>query len=314
MTRYFLSRLGQGVLVLWAAWTLTFILLQLLPGNGVLIKFQDPSLGLSPEQIAQMQVLYGVRTPLWQQYFSSLLAVLRGDFGYSIQQGLPVSHLLRDSLPQTLLLAAPAFVAALILGGGIAVLAFLPGLRFIQKWLFSVPPLLVSLPVFWLGIILIQVFSFSLHWVPVINPSPIVGLILPTLTLAIPLSAPLAQIMIRSLDEVNTRPFISVVRAKGASRTRTLLRHALRNASLPVVTVAGLLLGELIAGALVTETVFGLNGLGQLTWQAVNNQDVAVLQAVVMISALGFVIVNLLVDVLMPWLDPRLHAQWREAH
>ena len=227
---------------------------------------------------------------------------------------MPVSHLLRDSLPQTLLLAAPAFVAALILGGGIAVLAFLPGLRFIQKWLFSVPPLLVSLPVFWLGIILIQVFSFSLHWVPVINPSPIVGLILPTLTLAIPLSAPLAQIMIRSLDEVNTRPFISVVRAKGASRTRTLLRHALRNASLPVVTVAGLLLGELIAGALVTETVFGLNGLGQLTWQAVNNQDVAVLQTVVMISALGFVIVNLLVDVLMPWLDPRLDAQWREAH
>lgn len=162
------------------------------------------------------------------------------------------------------------------------------------------------MPTFWLGIALIQLFSFQLRWIPVINPSPWQGLILPIITVAVPISAPLAQILLRSIDEVSTRPFVAVARAKGASEHSVLWRHILRNAMLPVLTVAGLLLGELIAGALITETVFGLGGLGQLTQQAVNNQDVAVLQAVVMISALGFVVINLLVDLLMPLFDPRL--------
>ncbi|MNS71863.1 Nickel transport system permease protein NikB [compost metagenome] len=126
------------------------------------------------------------------------------------------------------------------------------------------------------------------------------------MTLAIPISAPLAQILIRSIDQVQTQPFVAVARAKGASRSRVLWRHVARNAMLPVLTIAGILLGELIAGALITETVFGRSGLGQLTLQAVLNQDVAVLQAIVVISAAAFVTLNLLVDLLFPLLDPRL--------
>ena len=139
-----------------------------------------------------------------------------------------------------------------------------------------------------------------------INPGEWVGLILPIITLAVPISAPLAQILIRSIDQVQTQPFVAVARAKGASRSGVLWRHVARNALLPALTIAGLLFGELIAGALITETVFGLNGLGQLTQQAVNNQDVAVLQAIVVISAAAFVGINLLVDLLYPLLDPRL--------
>ncbi len=139
-----------------------------------------------------------------------------------------------------------------------------------------------------------------------INPGEWVGLILPVITLAVPISAPLAQILIRSIDQVQTQPFVAVARAKGASRSGVLWRHVARNALLPALTIAGLLFGELIAGALITETVFGLNGLGQLTQQAVNNQDVAVLQAIVVISAAAFVGINLLVDLLYPLLDPRL--------
>lgn len=126
------------------------------------------------------------------------------------------------------------------------------------------------------------------------------------MTLAIPISAPLAQILIRSIDQVQTQPFVAVARAKGASRSRVLWRHVARNAMLLVLTIAGILLGELIAGALITETVFGRSGLGQLTLQAVLNQDVAVLQAIVVISAAAFVTLNLLVDLLFPLLDPRL--------
>ena len=311
MGRYVLQRLAQGLLVLWAAWTLSFILLQLLPGDAVMIKFLDPSLGLSAEQIDQMRKVYGEGVPVWQQYFSALAAVLHGNLGYSVQLGVPVTQVLASNFPQTLKLVIPGFLLALILGPGLAIVAALPGLHLLRNALLSVPSLLVSLPVFWTGIVLIQIFSFQLHWVSVIDPSPIGGMILPVITLAIPIAAPLAQIFLRSIDQVRTQPFIAAARSRGLSQLRVLFRHVLRNASLPLLTVAGLLLGELIAGALVTETVFGLNGLGEVTQQAVNAQDVNVLQAVVMISALAYVVINLLADLVTPLLDPRLKTAYR---
>jgi peptide/nickel transport system permease protein len=306
MRRYLLHRVGLGLLVLWAAFTLSFVLLQVLPGDAILIKFQNPDLGLSPQQIAEMREAYGADNPLWQQYLHTLVAMLHGDFGYSVQAGVPVSDQLTSNLPGTLRLALCGFLLAMGLAFVLAALSRFPALRSLRNLLQSLPALFISVPTFWLGIALIQLFSFQLRWIPVINPSPWQGLILPIITVAIPISAPLAQILLRSIDDVATRPFVAVARAKGASESYVLWRHVLRNAMLPVLNVAGLLLGELIAGALITETVFGLGGLGQLTQQAVNNQDVAVLQAVVMISALGFVVINLLVDLLMPLLDPRL--------
>ena len=308
MQRSLLRRVGQSVLVLWAAFTLSFFLLQVLPGDAVLIKFQNPDLGLSPDQIAEMRLAYGADNPLWQQYVHTLLAMLRGDFGYSVQAGVPVSEQLVSNLPATLQLALLGFALATLIAFTLAALSRLPGLRFLRSVLQSVPALFISLPTFWLGIALIQLFSFQLRWIPVINPSALQGLILPVITVAIPISAPLAQILLRSIDQVSTQPFVAVARAKGASESHVLWHHVMRNALLPVLNVAGLLLGELIAGALITETVFGLSGIGQLTQQAVNNQDVAVLQAVVMISALAFVLINLLVDALMPLFDPRLQS------
>lgn len=313
MTGYFTQRLGQALLVLWVAFTVSFVLLQVLPGDAILIKFQNPDLGLSPAQIEEMRQSYGATTPLWQQYLHSLGNMLRGDFGFSVQAGVPVSELLAENFPATLRLALPGFLLATLLAVMIAFSSSLTGLRWLRNALQSLPSLFISIPTFWLGIALIQVFSFQLRWIPVINPGEWVGLILPVITLAVPISAPLAQILIRSIDQVQTQPFVAVARAKGASQRRVLWHHVARNALLPVLTIAGLLLGELIAGALITETVFGLSGLGQLTQQAVNNQDVAVLQAIVMISATGFVLINLLVDVFSPLLDPRLKHYQRAA-
>ncbi|ATA23719.1 peptide ABC transporter permease [Brenneria goodwinii] len=306
MSRYLTTRLAQALIVLWAAFTLSFILLQALPGDAVLIKFQNPELGLSADQIAQLRLAYGADTPVLTQYIHTINSLLHGDFGISMQSGMLVAELLTENVPPTLLLASLGLVASIILAFLIAGLSFMTPFQRLRAALQSLPSLFISVPTFWLGIVLIQIFSFQLGLIPVINPGEWEGLILPTLTLALPISAPLAQILMRSIDQVQTQPFVAVARAKGASRLGVLWRHVIRNALLPTITMAGLLLGELIAGALVTETVFGRSGLGQLTREAVNTQDSSVLQAVVMISAAAFVVINLVIDLIYPLLDPRL--------
>lgn len=311
--RYLGARVGQALLVLWASFTVSFVLLQLLPGDAIAIKFQNPELGLNAAQIAQMRTAYGADAPLWRQYLESLGGAVRGDFGFSLQAGVPVSALLAASLPATLRLAALGFTLALVIAVLLAALSTLSYGRALRRAFATLPSLFVAVPTFWLGITLIQLFSFQWRLIPVINPGFWEGLILPVMTLAVPISAPLAQLLIRNIDVVMHQPFVTVARAKGASHRGVLWRHVARNALLPVLTVAGLLLGELIAGALVTETVFGLNGLGQLTRDAVNNQDLAVLQAIVLVAALGFVLINLLVDLLYPLLDPRLSLSRRAA-
>ncbi|KQN76513.1 ABC transporter permease [Devosia sp. Leaf64] len=306
MTQAIVSRIGQALVVLLLAFTASFLLLQALPGDAILIKYQNPEMGLTPEQIAEIRVLYGADAPIWAQYGNTLLNFLQGSFGYSIQAGVPVNTLLATNLPPTLRLASLALILAILLAFAIAFAATLAPFRWLRNALASLPALMISVPVFWLGIMLIQIFSFRLRLVPIINPNEFQALILPVLTLALPIAAPLAQILIRSLDEVEAQPFVAVARAKGATRKGVLWRHVLRNALLPVLTIAGLLFGELLAGAVVTETVFGINGLGRITEQAVSNQDTAVLQAIVILAAGGFILINLLVDLAAPLIDPRL--------
>jgi peptide/nickel transport system permease protein len=306
MTRYLLGRFGQALAVLALTFTAAFLLLQVLPGDAIMIKFMAPEMALTPEQIADIRAAYGADLPLWERYLSTVGQFVTGNFGYSIQAGVPVSQLLATNLPSTLLLASLGFVAALILTIVLAAASNMTGMGWLRAGLQSLPSLFISVPVFWLGIMLIQLFSFQLGLVSVISPGPVEKLVLPVMTLAIPISAPLAQILMRNIDQVLAQPFVAVARAKGASRNWVLWRHVARNAILPTLTIAGVLFGELLTGAVVTEAVFGLSGLGGLTYQAVGNHDTAVLQAIVVISALAFVVINLIVDLLFPLLDPRL--------
>lgn len=309
MARYVLSRTGQALLVLWAAFTISFVLLQAMPGDAVLIKFQNPEYGLSPEQLADIRAAYAADGSLASQYLQTIGNFLTGNFGYSLQRGVAVSAQLAVNLPSTIRLAGLGFATALTLAVILAIFCNIPGLGRLRSFIHSIPSLFVSVPTFWLGIMLIQIFSFRLKLVPVINPGPWEGLILPVLTVAVPIFAPMAQILLRNIDEVLTRPFVAVARSKGASHSWVLWRHVARNALLPVLTVAGVLFGELLAGAVVTEAVFGLNGIGGLAEQAVTFQDVAVLQAIVVISAATFVAINLAIDLLYPVLDPRLKTK-----
>lgn len=311
--RALLTRIGQALLVLALAFTLAFVLLQALPGDAVLIKFENPELGLSPEEIAAIRASYGADVPWWQSYLHTLAGFVRGDFGFSIQNGAAVGGLLAEVLPQTILLSTLAFAAAVVLALIVAFAATWTKWAWLRNALASLPSVFVSVPTFWLAMVLIQIFSFRLGLVKVIGAGPVEALILPVLTIAVPISAPLAQILVRSIEDVQRQPFVSLVRARGASRWWVLSRNVARNAVLPTLTIAGVLFGELVAGAVVTETVFGRAGIGRLTEQAVANQDVAVLQAIVVLSAAAFVTVNLLIDLVGPLVDPRLTKEVRLA-
>ncbi|WP_062013041.1 ABC transporter permease [Aureimonas sp. AU4] len=304
--RLVLGRLAQAAFVLWAAFTTSFVLLQLMPGDAVLIRFVGGDMGLSPEAVANIRAFYGADDSVWTQYLRTLVGFLAGDFGFSIASGASVAGEIAANLPATLWLSGLAFAAAVTLALAVTLLATLTPFRFLRDTFAGLPGLFVSIPVFWLGIVLVQIVSFRLGLVSVIAPGPWERLILPVAAIAVPISAPIAQILLRNLDALSTQGFVTVARAKGATRPQVLLRHTLRNALLPVLTIAGLLFGELLAGAVVTETVFGLNGIGRLAERSVRNQDAAVLQAIVVVAAFGFVAVNLLVDLLYPLVDPRL--------
>ncbi|MFK4835155.1 ABC transporter permease [Microbacterium sp. ZW T2_14] len=310
---YALRRAGQAAIVLIAAFTATFILLQLLPGDAILIKYDNPELGLTPDQIESIRVAYGADSSWWEQYWVTLTGYAQGDFGYSTQYGTGVLQLIGEALPPTAALATLGFLLAAVIAFAIAFLSTLSPFAWLRQALQALPGVFVAVPVFWLGILLIQVFSFGLGWVPIVGADPVAGLILPVITLAVPISAPLAQILVRSIDDVQLQPFVTVVRAKGASPSWVLWRSVARNALLPTLTIAGVLFGEVVGGAVVTETVFGRPGIGRVTEQAVANQDIPVLQGIVVLAAFTFVVVNLVVDLLYPVLDPRLRSAKRGA-
>lgn len=309
MGKYVLKRIGQALIVLLLAYTLAFFLLSALPSDGVAARYADPALGLSQAEIEQIREQMGVDKPLIQQYFATLAGLFTGDLGYSVATGTPVFDLITDAAPHTFALAAASIGLAIVVALATAYVATLPGAGPLRSFFRALPSFMVSLPGFWIAILLLQFFSFRLGWVNVVDPTPLEGLILPTLTLAVPMAAPLMQVLIRSIDEVRAQPFVQVVRARGASEARIFWRDVLRNSLLPAITMAGLLFGELVGGAVVTETVFGRAGLGSLTVNAVSSRDMPVLLGVVLIAATAYVVINLIVDLLYPVLDVRLRDQ-----
>lgn len=313
IVNYLLRRLGLAILVLFVTFTVSFFLMHYLPGDAITARYGNPDLGLSEAQVAEIRESVGANKPVWIQFWLALSGFLTGDFGYSAQSGAAVSDLLTAALPETLALTLTGFVLGVIVAFAIAFSSTFGRFEWLRRLVRMLPPLFISIPVFWFAIVLIQIFSFQLGWVPVIGATGVQALILPSIALSVPIAAPLAQILVRSIEEVRTRPFITVVRAKGASDRWLLWRNVLGNALLPALTIAGLLFGELIAGAVVTETVFGRSGIGRMTEQAVSNRDIPVLQAIVVISAAVFVLINLIVDLLYPIVDPRLRPQPRQT-
>ncbi|MFF4537161.1 ABC transporter permease [Streptomyces aureus] len=308
MRGYVIKRLAQAAGVLWAAYTVAFLVLDYLPGDPVtaMAGAGMESGQVDPRQIAALRHEYGFDQPVLTQYAHYLGRAVRGDFGDSVATGRPVASTLADALPQTLQLTASALLLAVVLGGGLAVAATYTTRRWLRQFLLSLPPLGVSVPTFWVGLLLVEAFSFRLRWFPAFGNDGPRALVLPALTLAVPTGAQIAQVLAKSLFTALDQAYVETARAKGAGRWRVHLRHALRNASLPALTVVGLLVGQLIAGSVVVETVFSRDGLGRVTAAAVTAQDIPVVQGVVAFGALIFVTTNLVVDLVYPLLDPRI--------
>jgi peptide/nickel transport system permease protein len=314
---YVIRRILYALIVVWGTFTVTFFLLYALPSNPVAIKLQEASQGggngsiaLSPAQIQTVMAQYGFNKPLVVQYVIDLGRMLTGDLGTSIDTGVPVRTSLAQALPQTLELAAAAFVLGLLLGGSLGVLSNLVPFRWLRQVLQSLPPFAAAVPTFWSGLLLLEIFSFRLGWLPPFGNLGFSSLVLPAITLAIPTAAVVAQVLSKSLRDALASPYIETARAKGASRLRVHFRHAFRNGLIPSLTVVGITAGNLMAGSVIVETVFSRTGIGQLTEQAVNGEDQPVVLAVVVISAAVFAVANLIVDLLYPVIDPRIRRAY----
>jgi peptide/nickel transport system permease protein len=309
MTGYVVSRIGQAFLVLWGAFTITYLILYLLPGDPLTIMLSASGVqpdSLSPRQLAQARAQYGLDQGVLAHYFSLLGNYLRGDFGISLTANEPIRQLLLARLGPSLELGASAVVLSVLAGFGFAYAASLVTWRPLRQLLNRLPALGHSTPVFWTGLLLIQIFAFDLDWFPSTGNDGFSSLVLPAVTLAIPSGATYAQVLLRSSGDVWKEPYIITALAKGLSRNQVQARHVMRNALLPVLTLVGLQIGNLVFDAVLVETVFARVGVGRLAQDAVLRQDMPVVLAIVTLAAAVFVVINLIVDLLYPALDPRI--------
>ena len=308
MSRYVLRRLGASVAVLWAAYTVTFVVLYLLPGDPVTTMASGGLDGepLTPAAIEALKARYGFDKPLVVQYGDRLWAALHGDLGASIQTGQDVRSAIGDALPPTIQIALGGLLVAVVFGTALALAATSTRLRWLRQVLMALPSLAVSLPVFWVGLMLVQIFAFGLRLLPSVGANGPAALVLPSVTLGLPMGTLVAQVLAKSLTTALDEPYVQTARAKGVGRAAIHLRHALQNAAIPALTVLGYVAGNLLAGTVVVETVFTRPGLGRLTVQAVGVQDIPMVQGIVLFASFVFVAVNLLVDLIYPVLDPRI--------
>lgn len=318
MIRYLAARVGQAVVVVWAAFTLAFIILYLMPSDPAEIIASGGMQGetgseASVEQLEELRAEMGLDQPVLVQYVTRLLATATGNWGSSYQTGIPVTEMLATALPPTFAIALLGLGIAVVVGMLLGFFGTYTRFGPLRQLLYSLPSVGASIPTFWSALVLIQVFSFTLRLLPAFGNEGFASMILPAVALAIPVSAVIAQVFGKSLRTVMAEPFLDTARAKGASRMRAMLRHAVRNALLPVLTMVGMLVGALLSGAVVIETVFGRQGFGRMTVEAVNAQDIPVVMGVVVFSAIVFVVATLIVDLLYPLLDPRIRQTLRTA-
>lgn len=300
-----LGRVGSGVFVLWAAVTLSFISLQLAPGDIVSLLIGEQI--RTPEVEAAIRSEWGLDQSLTAQYFAYLSRLLHGDFGRSYILQTDISGLVASQMLPTLKLTAAALVVAILFAVASAILT--AGKRVSRSIATGLELALISTPSFWLGILLLYVFSFTFKIFPVSGDRNLSALVLPALSLGLSLGAVLGQVLREGLERALEEPFALTVRSWGTSDFVLRLRHALRHAALPTVTLAGWLVGGLLSGAVITEAVFGRPGLGRITVDAVLAHDMPVVLAVAILSALIYVVMSTVVDILYLLLDPRLRDE-----
>ena len=304
MLRFAARRLLTSIPVVFVVGVLVFSMIHLLPGDPVMVMFRGAN--ASPTQIEQVRHQLGLDQPAPLQFVSFVTRALRGDFGTSLRSNRPVVEEISKQLPSTLELAATGLSLAVIMGVALGTIAGLNRNSWVDTFAMAVAQVGVSLPEFLTGLLLIYFVSLQLRLLPATGQGGLAPLILPALTLALGFSAITARLTRSSLIEVYQQEYILTGRAKGLSERVVLLRHALKNALIPIITIIGLQLGNLLGGTVIVETVFARPGIGRLAVNAILAKDFPVIQATVLMAAIVYIVVNIIIDAAYTLLDPRV--------
>lgn len=310
MTKYIMQRLVMVIVVVLGISFIVFSIMNLTPGNPAeLILGQSAS----PEQVARLEAELGLNDPFFVRYFDYFANMFQGEFGNSYQTGLPVFEEILSRFPTTLRLSAIAMFFATIIGVPVGVISavkqysIVDGISTVSALIFA------SIPSFILGLILMLVFSLNLHWLPATGLNDITGYILPAITLSTATMATLVRMTRSTMLEVLKQDYIRTSRAKGAEEKNVILHHALRNALLPIITVIGVDFGYLLGGTVVIESVFAIPGLGSLLINSIRMKDTPVVMAAIMFVTIAYSLVNLVVDIIYAYVDPRIKSQYERA-
>jgi peptide/nickel transport system permease protein len=302
MNRYIISRLVQLVITLFVVSLIVFFLVRL-KGDPVAV-MAPPT--FSEEQIQQLREAWGFDKPLWEQYVIFLRKAITGDFGQSIQARRPAMELVLERLGWTYLLAFTAALIGLVIAIPLGVISALKRNSPIDLASTALASLGTAMPSFWLGLMLILLFSVQLRILPAFGALEPAAIIMPAVTLGVGMAARLSRLTRSSMLEVMGADYVRTARSKGLHERTVIIAHALRNAWIPVVTALGLQLGWLLGGSVIVEAVFAWPGLGRLMIESINVRDITVVQAGLFWFALSFILINLIVDILYTFLDPRI--------
>ncbi len=308
MFSYLLRRLFTSILVLFGISMLVFSVIHLVPGDVTMAILGRQK--VTEEKVAELREQLGLNDPLYVQYGRYLSKALRGDLGVSIRNNLSVSEAISEQLPSTFALALSALTVALIIGGILGMLAALRHGSWVDTFVMGLSVSGLSIPTFWMGLLLILFFSVKLKLFPSISSgSSFAALFLPALTLGLPEAAVVARMVRASMLDVLNKDYIVTARAKGLPERMVILKHALRNALIPVVTFVGLQMAYLLGGATIVETMFARQGIGRLAVQSIFNRDYPMVQGVVLVTATIYVLINTLTDITYVWLNPKIRLK-----
>lgn len=307
MGRYLQQRLLLAIPVVILTSFVVFLMLFLIPGDPASIYVGENQ--ATPERLAEIRHQMGLDRPFFVQYGDFVWNAVRGDLGRSLQTNREVTQEIADRLPNTIQLAVAAMAIAIVIGMGTGLIAGLNR----GTWLDSLSMVFalfgVSVPVFWLGLLLIMLFAVRLGWFPATSQPGLKGLVLPAVSLALLSAATLARLFRSSVLEVMQQEFLTTARAKGLRFRVIIWRHALRNALIPVLTVIGVQFGTLLSGAVITETIFARPGLGKLVVDSIQSKDIPMVQGVILVLATIYILINLVVDLSYAIVDPRIRYQ-----
>ena len=306
MLNYLIRRLYLLIPVVLGVSTLVFLIIHLIPGDPVVLMLGESAL---PANIESLRTELGLNKPIYIQYWEFILNTFRGNFGRSITTNKPVIDVISGRFPATMELALGAIIIMLLISIPLGIISAYKKDTVIDNGSRIFALLGISIPNFWLGPLLIILFSVKLGLLPVSGKGGIESMILPSITLGLGMSAIITRMVRGSLLEVINENYIVTARAKGLRESNVIIRHALKNAFLPVVTIIGLQFGSLLSGAIITESVFDWPGIGTLTIEAINRRDYPMVQGCIFVISMCYVIVNLATDLIYGFLDPRIRYE-----